>query len=343
MKNIPYNGGTLGVAGFERGVGPDVTPANVTQTNMMLGYVNKASVSLGSIAPRAGFNVDNPKIPKISMAQILGNRMQTQHSSGRGGVHEVGFQMEADVQLAILFSQAKIKLTYQQRMKWEKSYGAIGIDQILARVAAELVLNEDDAEMLTAVWATGIWTTQYLFSGGTAKWNTASADIVAQVGTARDAVGNACGNEPNHLVLPQKVATACMSNPRLLRAMKGGRGSDSTNQAPTYDDLRQVLKVEKLTVINRRRNTAANLLTSAASFDYVASDGVLFFVDDGGGPMTASAFIRAHQENAVDGAEGVAIVSGTNTEDDYDWWKIQKKASIQKLDANAAAWWDDVL
>lgn len=341
MSRLTINGLNVEVSSFERSVGPDAAPANVTQTQMMLGIPKREEVPLASIAPMARFDVDNPSIPVVDMAQMLGNRMQAQNSNGRGGAHEIGFQMGSPVNLQIDYKKAKIKISKEQRRKFERSYSAVSLDILLARVAYHLWRNEGCAEMLDVAWKTGVWTTEYA-SGAVPKWNTSSADVLAQVNTARDAVGNACGTEPNHLALPRLVADALVINPRIRREMKGGTGADGTDKQVSYEDLRAYLKVEKLTVLNRRRNTASDL-SGTASYAAEVTDGVLFFVDDGGGETNASAFVNAYVDEYIDGAQGVSIVTGVNDEDGYEWWNLRKQSKVQVLRAGAAAYWADVL
>ena len=347
MDTIKVDGASIEFSGWERavrGVVPDISPPNVVQTDMMLGMAKKVGTGLIACAPSRGFSRTNPAIPRVDMAAMLGNRLGTANANGQASASEIGFAMLSNLSLAIGFQQAKIKITDRQRRQWESSYPGMSIDRLLAKVAAMAVANEEDADMLASVFKASVWTENYTpgSTGCPAKWNTASADVVAQLSYARNQVGLGCGAEPNHLVLPKLVADALLSNPRLLRGMKGGRGSDQTNQNPMYADLQEVLKVEKMTIVDRRWNVAATTLATA-SYEYVASDGVLYFVDDGTGPETESAFVRAYYDNMVEGAGGVGIISNHNDEDDYTFWKVRREASVQILNTKSAAYWTDVL
>ena len=346
-RTINIDGSPVEFSGWERaerGVVPDITPPNVVQTDMMLGIAKKMSTGLIACAPSRGFSRTNPAIPRADMAQMLGNRLGTANANGQGNSSEIGFAMLANLALSIGFQQAKIKITDRQRRQWEVSYPGMSIDRLLGKVAAMAVANEEDADMLANVFKSGVWTENYTpgSTGCPAKWDTASADVVAQMAYARNQVGLRCGAEPNHLVIGKQVADALLSNPRLLRGMRGGRGADSTNQNPMYSDLQQVLKVEKLTIVDRRWNTAA-VLNGSATYEYVAPDGALYFVDDGTGPETESAFVRGYYDNMVEGAGGVGIISSRNEENDYTYWKVRREASVQVLNVNSAAYWTDVI
>lgn len=315
---------------------------NPVQTQSLLGVLGMLGTTANSAVPRMGFDHPTPELPRIGRAAITGNKLRSQSRTASGGRHEIGFDQRTNVALTMDYSDAMIKLPWSLRDQWNRAVGAIGIDQILSKVAAEAVANTEEAEFVATCWKNGVWTTQYL-TGTVPKWTNFASDPVSQVNTAKRAVQKACSRKPNSMIIPAALADALCIHPKMRSYQRGGQGAP-VDQALEYSDLARIFKIEKLTVAERIQNNGTDLLEASISLDFSITDGCLLFVDDGNGPTTASAMVRAgYNPIGTAQGQGVAIDSGTDQKNRYDWWNILRQAGYNVLDPNAAAWFEDLI
>lgn len=345
MSTIVLNEHSKGAGGrrLTRSAMPSLSSItfNPVQTDMLLGLLDDLGTPAHSAIPGRGFDHPDPEVPRIGKAQITGNKLRSQAASGRGARHLIGFQENPVLALDLDYSDAKIVLDWAIRDRWLRNIEAVDIDAILRRVAQEALINTEEAEFLAVAWVTSAWTSSYA-SGAVAKWSNQGSDPRAQVNTARRLVQRQCGRKPNSMILPAAVADALLVHPKVIYAIRGGHGG-TANQDIGYDDLKGYFKVEKLTVAERIQNNGASLDESAIDLNFSVSDGALLFVDDGAGPTTASALIRAGYRGVGDNDMGVMVDQGTNLEDRYDWWNIGRHAGFNVLDPRAGIFWEDLV
>lgn len=312
---------------------------NPTQTDTLLNALPELGTPASSVAPRMGFSHPAPELPVMGRAAVTGNKLRSQSRTGNGVKHEVGFQNTTSKTLTMDFSDAKIKLLNSVRAQWSRSLSAYDIDQLLARVGAESVLNTEEAEFVATCWLAGAWTTSYA-SGAVPKWNNFASDPVVQINTAKRVIQRQTGKKANHLLIPAEVADALCVHPGIRSYFKGGQGGP-VDQALEYADLARVFKLAKVTVAERIQNNGSDLLEASISLDFSITDGALLFVDNGNSKIGGSALCRAHYDAYQ--AEGVVVDMGENLEDKYTYWNIQRMAGYNVLDAGAGVFFADLL
>ena len=312
---------------------------NPVQTEILIGKMPSLGVSGGSALPSVGFDHPAPQIPRLGRAAVAGNRLQSKSNTGIGVKHEIGFTQSTELTLAMDYSDGKVRLPWSLRDRWDRNIGAIGIDALLGQVAAEAIANTDDADFVSTIWVGASWTTRYT-SGSVAKWNNYASNPANQIRAARRAVKKQCGQNPNHLILPQEAADALCEHPKLRLRLAGGQGGP-VDQLIKYADLARALELDKVTVIDRVSNTASDLVEANISLDYTISDGALLFVDRGPDVTSGTAAIRAFYNPA--GQQGVMVDTGSNNEDRYDYWTLARHAGYNIVDARGGAFFDDIL
>jgi hypothetical protein len=325
----------------KRSVMPDVSSItfNPVQTDMVLNLLPTLGTPASSSAPRMGFNHPAPQIPVVGRAAITGNKLRSQSRTGNGVKHEVGFAMSTVKTLATDYSDARVALPWGTRDAWARNLGAIGIDQLLAQAAAEMVINTEEADFVAAIWVMANWYTQYA-SGVVPKWSSFASDPVKQINTAKRAIQKASGKKANHLVIPAEVADVLVIHPKIRSYFKGGQGGP-VDQAIGYEDLARVFKLDKVTVAERIQNNGTDLTEANISLNFSITDGALLFVDNGPNPIGGSAFCRAGYNGM--GAQGVLIDSGSDPKMREDWWNVIRQAGMNILDTAAGAFFEDLL
>lgn len=330
---------------IKRGVffAPGSVTFNPVQTDQLIKLLPKLGIPAHSVAPNMGFNHPNPEIPVIGQAQMTGNKLRSQSRTGNGVRHQIGAGMQANLSVTMGYSDAQIELPFATRDQWARTLTAISIDALLARIAAEAVLNTEEAEFVTACWGTGLWTTQYL-TGTVTKWNDVSSDPVAQINTAKRAVQKQCGQVPNHLLIPGEVADALAVN-EVMRSYIGGGQGGPANQRVSYDDFAGIFKIEKVTVSDRIQNNASDLVEANMDLNFSITDGALLFVDDGADPVGGSALCRSYFDSfGIEGAAtGVVIDSGEDQKARTLWRNIMRYAGYTIRNAKAGAFFEDLL
>lgn len=315
---------------------------NPVQTDMLIGVLPDLGTPAFSAIPGRGFDNPEPEVPRMGRAQITGNKLRSGADTGRGKRHEIGFQTKSVLTLSMDYSDGKVVLPWTIRDRWSRNVSAMDIDAILRRVGAEALANTEEADFVSTAWNTTAWGSNSYASGAVAKWSSQGSDPRKQVQDVRRIVQKKCGRKPNSMILPAEVADALLVHPKVIYAVRGGHGSNQ-NQDIGYEDLKGYFKVEKLTVVERLQNNASDLDEANINLGFSVTDGVLFFVDDGAGPTTASAIIRAGYRGCGDNDMGVALEQGENLEERYTWWNIMRQAGYNILDAGAGFFWEDVL
>lgn len=335
-RGFQISGGRL-----ERAAMPNLSQMtfNPVQTDMVLNLLPDLGVGGAASGPRIGFDNPAPEIPVVGRAQITGNKLRSGSSTGAGVQHEVGFGVSANKTLVMDYADAKIRLPWNVRERWMRNIGAIGIDQLLAQVAAETVANTDESDFVSAIWVLGNWTTQYA-TGTVDKWTNYASNPVKQIATAKRAIKLVSGKKANHLVIPQELADALLVHPKIRSYRAGGQGS-TVDQQLEYSDLARILKLDKVTVADRVQNSASDLLEASISLGFTLTDGALLFADYGPSPIRGTAFCRAHYNGL--GQQGVMIQSGENQEGRYDYWNIARQVGYNILDAGAGAFFEDLI
>lgn len=318
---------------------------NQTVTEQALNMIPKLGTGAYTCAPRVGYDKSNPSIPRWSLAQQAGNLLGTKSATGNGVRGKIGAAIKDSLALSMPYSDGVIELEWGDKAKLMESFTEIKIDQWLARLAANTIMNTEEADFVATCWVLANWFTQYA-SGAVTKWNNAASSPKTQINTAVNAVIQACGQTPNAAVCAKSVADALTVHPEVLEAMGGGHGSDK-DQKVSYEAVRIYLGLEKLTVANRVKNNAVDLTEANISLGFSITDGLLLFVDNGDQLEEGSALCRAHYNLLGAGSngstEGIIIDMDSDRRNRLDYRNICRQAGFNIIDNKAGAFFEDLV
>ena len=88
---------------------------------------------------------------------------------------------------------------------------------------------------------------------GSARWTSPDSDPTKDVETAKQAIADSIGMEPNRLMLSRKALSACKYHPKLIERVKYTRA-----ESITIDMLKALWEVEEIVVGTARVATGAN-------------------------------------------------------------------------------------
>lgn len=316
---------------------------NTAQTGLLIGTGRRLGRTANSAVPRIGSDKTTITLPKVSEAQLTGNLLRTRGLTAQGKTaHVIGFGMDSDLTINLPYADGKYTLQDNLAYAWEASLGRVGLDDLSRKTVAWSLMNAEEQEFVAAAWTTSAWTTSYA-SGDVTKWNDSASDPVDQVNTARRSILLASGMRANVMVMPRAVLDALVVHPRILRRISGGAGGTSLQMA-TSNQIAQLFEVEELVVVEYSSNAGTDLQEANKSMAFSVSDGVLFFARASNGePRVINDAIVRYGWTALGGAEGVAVNTGHNDEESYQWWKLMRCAAYAVVNAGAGAFWADVL
>lgn len=274
-------------------------------TDFSIGYMQSASVFGGDRAAtlkRVQRKSDKYRVWDI--AQIMRDDMRVTAPHEPAPV--VVAKMSTDTYTADV---RRLKSFYSDEERNDDDNPA-GTEQGLVGQLSQKAIISRERNFVSTLFGTGLWTTNTEQTGVAAapganqflQWNDASATPIDDINTQKLIVRNSCGFMPNTIVLSEDVALTLANHASIV-----GRFQYTKGGAVSYEDLRDVLQVERLTVLGGAYNSAIEGAT--ASIGAIAGKhALLAYVDhsDGGNMMTPTAMTcfswTQHDRKTAEGA-----------------------------------------
>lgn len=124
----------------------------------------------------------------------------------------------------------------------------------------------------TKYFTTGIWTTDITgvssspTAGQVLQWNDASSTPIEDIRLGKTSVLQSTGFEPNTLVLGRQVWDAMCDHPDIVDRIKYGQTQGRGIANINVDDLRALLKIDRIFIMNSVENTAKEGQTNSHAF-----------------------------------------------------------------------------